>query len=685
MDLLPAISHGLSFLAYTLAALLLWLSWGGRRVGLALILAVVATAIWSGLLTWSAWAALPAVILELSEFARIGGWLAFLGALLGPSSGAGRWLNRLRLGALAAAGISVIALVLLRVLSGTLTAPLETGVQSVFIISGLILVVLGLVMLEQIYRNSAQHRQALTFLCVGVGALLAYDLYIYSNTLLFQRISPALWDARGLVNALCVPLLLVAARRNTDWRFDVFVSRDVAFHSTVIVAAGAYLVVFAIGGYYVRDFGGTWGEFAQIVVFAAGAITLGLLLTSESLRRRLRVLISKHFFNKKYDYREEWLRVTSRLAEEDDGLDPYARSVHVIADIFDSPAGAVWRKAEAGFEFAGGWQIATPGDAVVRDDCGLVEFLRSSQWVVDVKELHTKPELYGSIDLPPQLPSGEGLWLIVPLWHRNTLRGFVTLDTSQTSKELTWEDRDLLKTLARQIAAYLSQYEDAMALAQARQFEAFSRLTAFLMHDLKNLIAQQSLIVKNAARHRHNPEFIDDAFDTIGASVKRMERLLEHLQRRRSGTLVERVEVSGVLREAVQRCADRAPQPVYSDTPVSAVVEADRDEFTMVILHLVRNAQDATAEDGQVTVSAMVDGEEVAIRIEDSGTGMSEEFIRSKLFQPFYTTKSARGMGIGAHQAREFASARGGQLNVVSRPGQGSCFTMRLPLAPRPS
>lgn len=680
MSLLPVFSYGLSSLAYALLALLLWFSWRGRSVGLTLILAAVATAMWGGLLAWASWSSLPAVVLELAELFRLAAWLIFLAVLLGPLVEGSRWLQQLRVGALVVAGGSLVGVVGLRSLNGALTAPADAGLQAGFVIAGLVLALLGLVMLEQLYRNRAESRRSLTFMSLAVATVLAYDLYLYSNALLFQGFRPALWDARGLVNALCVPLLLVAARRNADWHFNVFVSRDVAFHSAVIAGSGAYLLVIALGGYYVRDFGGTWGEFAQIAVIVSGVITLGLFLTSDQLRRKTRVLISKHFFNKKYDYREEWLRLTSRLTAEDDGLDPYERSVHVIADVFDSPGGAIWRKGDEGYELAGSWPPAATARESIDATCAMVGFLESSQWVIEVDELVADPEKYERITLPQPIAEQSRLWLIIPLWHRNSLRGFVTLDESSVSPGITWEDRDLLKTLGRQVAAYLSQYEDALALAEAQQFEAFGRLTAFLMHDLKNLIAQQSLIVKNADKHRHNPEFIDDALETVAASVKRMERLLEHLQRRRKGTLVERVDVQGVVEEAVRRCADRSPCPTLVGAAVSAVIEAERDALVMVLVHLVRNAQDATPADGRVEIRLAVEEEFASIQVVDTGAGMSEAFIRSKLFQPFVTTKSAKGMGIGAHQAREFARTQGGRLTVTSSPGKGSCFTLRLPL-----
>ena len=100
----------------------------------------------------------------------------------------------------------------------------------------------------------------------------------------------------------------------------------------------------------------------------------------------------------------------------------------------------------------------------------------------------------------------------------------MVLTSPEIDDSLTWEDLDLLKTVSRQIASYLDRHEAAEMLAESRQFEAFNKLTAFIMHDLKNLIAQQALVVENAAKHRENPAFFEDAIRTIDNSVSTHEQ-----------------------------------------------------------------------------------------------------------------------------------------------------------------
>jgi putative PEP-CTERM system histidine kinase len=254
------------------------------------------------------------------------------------------------------------------------------------------------------------------------------------------------------------------------------------------------------------------------------------------------------------------------------------------------------------------------------------------------------------------------------------------LDYPPPPFEPTYEDRDLLKTVGRHVATYIAQHEADRRLAENRQFEAYHRLTAFVMHDLKNLAAQLSLIVANAAKHKRNPEFVDDAISTVALSTERMQRLIEQLQGRELRSPPRRVRVADLLQRAVERCAPRKPVPRI-ETDTDASVEADPERLISVVEHIVRNAQDATPEDGTITVHAGSREDSILITVTDNGCGMSPEFIGTRLFRPFDTTKGSKGMGIGAYQAREYVTSLGGQLTVRSTPGEGSTFEIVLKAA----
>jgi putative PEP-CTERM system histidine kinase len=247
---------------------------------------------------------------------------------------------------------------------------------------------------------------------------------------------------------------------------------------------------------------------------------------------------------------------------------------------------------------------------------------------------------------------------------------------------LNWENLDLLKTAGRQAASYLALSDAAEALAEARQFEGFNRLSAFVIHDLKNLIAQLSLVASNAKRHRQNPAFIDDAMKTIENAVSKMNRLMVQLKSAEGiAPTSSRVDLVPLLKDLVEAREGSEPAPVALLETDRAEVMAEVDRLSAVLGHVVQNAQDATPPDGLVEVGLRLRGDQAIVEIRDTGSGMDQEFIEQRLFRPFDSTKGLTGMGIGAYECREFVRALGGQVDVVSRPGQGTRFIITMPLA----
>ena len=385
----------------------------------------------------------------------------------------------------------------------------------------------------------------------------------------------------------------------------------------------------------------------------------------------------------RYDYREEWLRLIDTLASPEQRLPLPERAIKSVAQIVGSPAGLLWmrRQPDGPLVCTAGWNTKMWSEARVRIDDPTIAFMFERQWILDTAELARNPAMYNGLARPAWLEQFPDALLLVPLISNEVLIGFMLLLQSSSAFRLTFEEIDLLRTSGRQVAAHLAQYEADQRLAEAKQFEAFNRLTAFLMHDLKNLIAQQSLVVKNAARHKGNPAFFEDAIATIENSVARMSKLLQQLQSGEASGRRSRVRLVSALQEAVERCTGPGPEPKLIETDERLHAQIDRDRFAMVAAHLIRNAQEATGSDGSVVIKAVREGGYGVITIEDDGCGMDPEFVRTRLFRPFDTTKGSKGMGIGAYQARTFVVDSGGTLDVASQPGRGTCITIRLPLA----
>jgi putative PEP-CTERM system histidine kinase len=259
------------------------------------------------------------------------------------------------------------------------------------------------------------------------------------------------------------------------------------------------------------------------------------------------------------------------------------------------------------------------------------------------------------------------------------LVGFMALTKPSSDETLTWEDLDLLKTMGRQSASYLKRHQQAEQLAEGRQFDTYNTLVAFIIHDLNNLIAQQALVVRNAEKHKGNPAFIEDAISTISNSVDRMNNLLKKLRRDESD-LVKRLSITDIVQQAISACQRSKPKLTCDIETNQRTLDADQVRLVMTITNFIKNAQEATPDSGKVHVTLRLKGDRAIITIEDSGSGMDWDFIHNRLFKPFETTKSGKGMGIGVYLSREYISELSGTLNVVSAPGEGTTITISLPL-----
>ena len=553
-----------------------------------------------------------------------------------------------------------------------------------FIWNGLLLAILGLVAVEQLFRNSYGVRQT-RLISVSVGALFLYDLYLYAHALVFKQVDPELWHARGFVTGLSGLILnlgFLAFNARSSQPSDISISRPIVFYTTSLTMAGFFLALMAAGGYYIKLYGGTWGTVIQVVLIFSACFMIAIVFASRTLRIRLSVFIDKHFFNHKYDYRTEWLKLIGYLSQSSDEIDFHERAIRAIASIFKSPGGCLWlHNQNRIFWPVACYNMDLPDKSFTEpEDTDFCLAMREQEWVFS--PLATEEEETSRLnDLLPQwtyeIPQ---LWLIIPLLLEDELMGFIGLAKPPHATALTWEDLDLLKTVGRQVTSYLARHEAAELLAQSKQFEAYNKLTAFIMHDLKNLIAQQALVVKNAAKHKDNPAFIQDMINTIDNSVNRMNNLLQKLQQKdSSAVVVSKIDLHKVLIDATQKCHDRYPIPSLRLDTNSATIEADKDHVEMVLVHIIKNAQEATDNDGYVDVTLRREDDNVIIEVEDNGSGMDESFIKDRLFKPFDTTKSGKGMGIGVYQARELIRSLGGDITVHSEMGAGSVFTITIP------
>ena len=692
---MSAEANGLALAGYGLVALVylgfagyLWRAqrWGLRneRAGQVFLAAIVVTAAWglaslldqgsSKRLTWHL-----ALSLDQGRYAL---WAAFLLLLLQPAAETearhGRRLGWLLTALFALGGLAI------NLITGLSPDDLPQA-TALIATAQLGWAVFSLLLVEQVFRNQVDMaRWAAKPLCLALAGSFAFDIYLFAQALMLGELDADVLSARGLVNGIAMPLLLVASRRQAQWLNKLKVSKSAAFYSASLLLVGLYMLFVSAAGYYVRYAGGSWGGALQVSLVFGGLVLLSMVLMSGEMRARLRVFLGKHFFRYRYDYRVEWLRFTAMLSTDSSPHEVGQLVVHGLADMVESPGGGLWFKAlgDERYVQAATWNMPAMNDRE-SPDSAFCRHLLAREWIFELGSSRTTSIRAADAGLlalvPGWLSAVPSAWAVVPLIVGDELIGFVLLLQPRARFDLNWEVRDLLKTAARQAAGFLAQMHATEALLEVRKFDAFNRMSAFVVHDLKNIVTQLSLMLKNAERHRDNPEFQQDMLATVGNSLDKMRQMMLQLREgARPAGPASGVDLSAVLQrirtDALQRGRD-----MQLELLDRVATRGHEERLERVLGHLVQNALDATPASGKVWVKLKQSAGSAVVEVGDTGAGMTAEFIRTRLFRPFNSTKSS-GMGIGTYESFQYLKELGGSIDVKSEVGQGTVITMHLPV-----
>jgi putative PEP-CTERM system histidine kinase len=515
----------------------------------------------------------------------------------------------------------------------------------------------------------------------------AYDLNYYTIRYLNNSAAVGLGDWRGVALSLTAPLFARAARHEDDWRMRL--SRAATFQSLSLLAICAYFAVMAVLATALNGAGADWLRALSTALLALMVVAAMVLVPSPRARSWAKVKIAKHLFEHRYDYRTEWLRFTETLGGSGAEARPLGeRVVKAFADILDAPGGLLL-ESDASGAFVTGGSLNWDGPATVECDATSARhFWQRLAQAGRIVELDGVRNGWSGADdsagVPQWMLDMADAWVAVPLIHQEKAVGLVLLGAPDYRRALDWEDFDLLRTAGQQAASWIAEAQGQRALSNAQRFEEFNRRFAFILHDIKNLVSQLSLLSRNAERHADNAEFRADMIATLKSSIGKMNDLLARLSPQ-SGAQSQKMQpqpLRDIVAGAVAARRGQHEVRFLGDSGEWAAVDADA--LGQALAHLLQNAVEASPADEPVTVRIDRSGDTVAIAISDRGAGMDAEFIRSRLFQPFVSTKQS-GFGIGAFEAQSLVTGMGGRISVESRPGKGSQFTIHLAAAEAPA
>lgn len=543
-----------------------------------------------------------------------------------------------------------------------------------FYIAVFVYLVAALFNIEATFRSALRPDQwQIKFTILGTGTFLGSLVFYYSQSLLYRSINMNLSPFRTLALLISGSMLAYSLRR-VRRTVRITLSREMAFRSLVLTIIGGYLLLLGLLGEGLKYFGESSQQVIFVSVFFIGCLLLLVFLLSEQMKRKIKVFISNNFFDNKYDYRVHWLNFTSRLADTRNNAELDSAILSVFCETFAMGGALIflWAPEQQVYFNRGAYQTDLTG-ATLSQQHSLIRYMLSNKWVLNsdycIEEIEEE-DLFRI--------SAEKMTFAVPIFMGSELEGFIALLRPINKGEVySYEDYDLMKTLASQAAFALSSARLSEQLAVAREMEAVGKVTAFIMHDLKNLVYGLSLLTDNAVAYIGEPEFQKDLLDTLGNTVSRMNSLIGRLKELPDKIHLNLGEVN-LIAMAIEVVAS-IPSRDITVTGEKVTAVADQLELSKVITNLLVNALDASSQGDVIDVEVGKNGQ-AYIRVTDHGSGMTPEYIRGELFSPFKTTKG-KGLGIGLYQSRQIVEAHQGHIEVNSTPGAGSVFTVWIPIS----
>lgn len=555
-----------------------------------------------------------------------------------------------------------------------------------FYIYILLAMVLSLAQMENTLRSSSgAKRWQIKYVIFGVGAILAFFIYLSSQKLLISTINILNIPLTSSVIIISTSIMALFIVRNRLLDTDIFISRHIIYNSVTILIAGIYLISVGIISYGIRYFNIPFPHFFITLLVFVSVLALVIILFTATLRRRAQLFINRHFYKHKYEFRDKWMETTERLSSKMTIEGIQSALIDMVSETMGAKTLHLYLYDPISDTYSAASEGLAPEFKKIKNPHPLTTHIKTYTQPFLIKELKdrtTEPPQCAALDA---LIGATGAVLCAPLSANQDTIGFILQGEDQSGEPYRQDDFEILKAMATQAAVQIKNIKLTKELMDAKEVETFHRMSTFIMHDLKNLANSLSLLNQNAKSNIDNPEFQRDAIKTIENTVTRMKGLIERLSPA-SGeieikkeqvdlkilvdSVIKKIPLSGNKNVIIVVDMEHIPLPVIS---------IDTDAIEMVFLNIFTNAYESLKEEGQITVSALINEDSVELKISDNGMGMSKEFIETSLFKPFKTTKK-KGFGIGLFQCKTIIEAHGGNIDVRSKEGQGTTLTVRLPI-----
>jgi putative PEP-CTERM system histidine kinase len=545
----------------------------------------------------------------------------------------------------------------------------------IFLIIG---IVVNLVQLENTLRSSTgSNRWRIKYIIFGVGSILAFFIYLSTQSLLFSTVDTRALPIKSAVVLISVSIIALFIAKHRLLDVDIFISRYFVYNSVTVLAVGLYLLAAGLAMHGIRYFELPYGSFFSTIFVFISVLFLIILLSATALRRKAQLFINRHFYKHKYEFRDKWMETVEKITPQRSVREVSDTFIDLISETMFPSSVHLWVFDPVSKNFLHSDKESVPQD---------VEKLPLNDPFVALVEETLCPFSAANLKAGQarELFSRTGTVLCSPLVADKEVIGFALLGPDRVGAKYIQDDNELLKAISTQTAVQIREIRLLEELTATKEMEAFSKMSSFIMHDLKNLTNSLSLISQNAQHNMDNPEFQRDTIRTIDGTVFRMKNVIERLSNMpKELTLKKQImDVAELVEKSLMKLALPAEKDITLEKSIALCppVLVDPEAFEMVILNLILNAYEAIQVSGKISLSAFPDDDFVCISVADTGRGMTEEYMQTSLFRPFKSTKK-NGLGIGLFQCKTIVEGLGGSISVDSSPETGTKFTIQLPLS----
>jgi len=552
-----------------------------------------------------------------------------------------------------------------------------------------IITTVGILMnLERTFRHSTGHiRWQTKFIFVGAAGIFGIRLFTQSQTLLFQGIDTGLFVVNLGALLIADIFILRSLSRGKPMTASIQLSHQFLYTSFTIIIVGIYFIALGVLAWISVHF--EWLKNINTLIFLVFLTVIGLavILLSDRLRMKRKRFISRHLKRPIYDYQKIWENFTDRTTSITDTRDLCQAIVKIVSETLEILSVTIWLVDEKQERLSfGASTVYTEAQAdelklFAKGGTYLIRAMANQTMPVDLKQ-HNDNWVEDITRTYEQETKESRIRYCVPLITAGQLIGIMTLSEKVFYEPLTFEESDLMKTISDQAASSLMNIRLSESLRQSKELEAFQTMSAFFMHDLKNLASKLSLVTQNLPLHIDNPEFRADALKTISQSVVKINTMSSRLAllNRKVELIFKVTDLNALLKISVADANKFVKTSISQDfDPHLPELPIDQEQLYKVLENLLMNAYDAAGPDGHIAVSSYMKNNWAAIAVSDNGCGMTRDFIEKRLFRPFQTTKK-QGMGIGLYHCKTIVDAHGGKMNVESEEGKGTTFEILLPV-----